>query len=175
MNSTIKSPTIRLADLVLVAHLVLTSGCGGPPELGDPRLLRSEVSEAPVPVGPLSKPSYLLELTKPEPGEYLCGKPIVFEGSLTLADGEKPPSTLQVLVRQGKLNIDSKSLEPKGEEGARKCTFKGEIRSPSKKGTYQIVLMAIKTVVYAPVGKEAESRTATVYSRPTVIRMRERP
>lgn len=157
-----------------LAASLFVFGCSGGDEPGSPRVLRSETVQGPPPNGPLPDPAYQFEYLQPEQRDFRPGEEIEFRAKMTLPEGEKPPSSVILLVRRGKVNVNSVNLEATDDSGAGTYEFNTRLRVPQEKGQYDLVLMVIKIKSYQTKGHDPESRSSTVYSKPMAITVREK-
>src|SRR5690349_7624113 len=119
MPSAQKSPNASRCLWISLALLVASCpGCGSNRrEPGNHRALRTEVVEGNAGEGTALEVPYSFEWIEPKKREYRPGESMPVKVKLPLKGG-KPPSFVQLLVRKGKVNVNSMSLEPAETYGA---------------------------------------------------------
>lgn len=169
------SAGLSLASSMIVASLIsiVLPGCSGDDSAAPTRILKSEIVDGPAPEGPLPAPAYRFEFLEPKQTEFPPGHEIQISARLILPSGEKPPTFVQLLVKRGKVNVNSLGLEPTEDDGSGTYNFSAKLNAPEEKGRYALVLSAIKYKTYqAENGRAPESRSVTVDSEPLVITVR---
>src|SRR5579883_389273 len=144
-----------------IATTLAVFGCSRRDEPASPRVLRTETVQGAPPNGPLAEPAYRFEYLQPKRTDFRPSEEIEFRAKMTLPEGEKPPSFVLLLLRRGKVNVNSVGLEPRDDSGAGTYTFDTRLKLPNEKGRYDLVLMVIKSKAYQTEGREPEIRSST--------------
>ena len=157
---------LSLTIVVALVYVIIRRHAGEDPKQ---TLLRSELVEGPAPTAPEPPPDYHLELQAPKPGPYRPKEEIQVRASMTLSEGQKPPSSAQVLIRKRGFNLNSAFLKAEKGDGPGSLTLEGKIKLPNEPGQVDVVITAVETKVYQREGREPEVRIRTVSSSPLKI------
>ena len=133
-------------------------------------LLRSEVVEGPAPTAPQPPPDYHIEFQAPKPGKYRAEEEIEVRASMTLSEGQKPPSKVIVMTRKRGVNLNSAFLEAKKGDGPSSLTLEGKIKLPKEPGPVDVLVTAVEMKVYQAKGQTHQTRRVrSVESTPLKI------